>query len=190
MALGHTDLRKRTKILIDGQPHIIQDADFVKPGKGQAFTRVKIKNLMTGKIFDRTYKSNESAIECDVTQSAMQYLYNDSSVWTFMDMESFEQVEVEKVAMGGAENFLLDSMMCNVMVWEGRVLEIEPPNFVDLLITDAPPGVKGDTATNVLRPAILETGFEIGIPLFIDQGTRIKVDTRTGEYVERSKIQK
>lgn len=189
MALGHTDLRKRTKILIDGQPHIVVDADFVKPGKGQAFTKVKVKNLITGKLFEKTYKSNESAEQCEVTTSNMQYLYNDSTVWTFMDMESFEQIEVEKIAMGGAEKFLLDNMTCQIMVWEGRVLEVEPPTFVDLLITEAPPGVKGDTATNVLRPAVLETGAEVQIPLFIEEGTRIKVDTRTGEYVERSKNQ-
>jgi elongation factor P len=189
MALGHTDLRKRTKILIEGKPHIVQDADFVKPGKGQAFTKVKVKNLISGKIFEKTYKSNESAEECVVTTGNMQYLYNDSTVWTFMDMESFEQVEVEKVAMNGVERFLLDNMECQIMIWEGKVLEVEPPTFVDLLITDAPPGVKGDTATNVTRPATLETGAEVHIPLFINEGTRIKVDTRTGEYVERSKNQ-
>jgi elongation factor P len=185
--LGANDLRKRVKLLIDNQPHVIIDADFVKPGKGQAFTKIKVKNYITGKQYDRTYKSTETAESCDVATSTMNYLYNDSANWSFMDMESYEQIEVPKESMDGTEKWLLDNTPCEVTVWEGKVLEVVPPPHMNLKIIEAPPGIRGDTSGSVTRPATLETGVEIQIPLFINEGETIKVDTRTGEYLERAK---
>ena len=187
MALGANDLKKRVKILIDNEPHVIVEADFIKPGKGQAFTRCKLRNMLNGKGFERTFKSNETAVETTVSVTEMEYLYNDSSVWTFMDMTTFDQHEVEKAILGGAEKFLLDNTKCEITIWNDRIIEITPPNFMALTITEAPPGLKGDTAGGkVTRPAILETGATVQIPLFVNEGEKIKVDTRTGEYVERA----
>ena len=188
MALGHNDLKKRVKILIDGDPHVIVESDFVKPGKGQAFTKVKVRNMLNGKIFEKTYKSNESAEETSVNFSSMDYLYNDGTMFSFMDMETFEQYEVEKSVLAGADKFLLENTKCEIAMWEGRIIEVTPPNFMVLQVVEAPPGLKGDTAGGkVLRPAKLETGAEVQIPLFVEEGEKIKVDTRTGEYVERAK---
>ncbi len=185
--LGANDLKKRVKILVDGEPHLIVDADFVKPGKGQAFTRCKLKNLLNGKQFEKTYKSNESAEETTVSVTEMEYLYNDGTTWTFMDMQSFDQHEVPKETLGGIELFLLDNTKCEVTIWNSRVIEVTPPNFMVLTVTEAPPGLKGDTAGGrVMRPAKLETGAEVQIPLFVNEGDKIKIDTRTGEYVERA----
>ncbi len=181
------EFRKRLKILIDNQPYEIIDNQFVKPGKGQAFNRVKIKNLLNGRVIDRTWKSGEMVDKADVTSNKMEYLYNDGTIWSFMDQTSFETIEVPKVALDGQDRFLLDNTPCEVLMWNDTVIEVELPNFMHLLVTDAPPGARGDTTGHVTRPGTLETGAEIQIPLFINEGMKIKVDTRTGEYVERSK---
>lgn len=185
--ISTNEFRKKLKIMLDGQPWIIIDNQFVKPGKGQAFNRVRVKNLVTGRTLERTFKSGETVEEANVKHSVNTYLYNDGHGWTFMDKESLETVEIPKDALNGAEQWLLEGAEVEVTWFDGKAIDVVPPTFVDLLITSAPPGVRGDTSGNVLRPAILETGAEVGIPLFIEEGTRIKVDTRTGEYVERSK---
>ena len=185
--ISTNDFRKRLKILIEGQPYIIIENEFVKPGKGQAFNRVRMKSYLTGKVLERTFKSGEMVEEAVVTMHKMNYLYNDGTNYSLMDQESFETLEVPKDAMGGAEMWLLDNTEVEVTMWEGKVIEVVPPIFMELTVTDAPPGLRGDTSGSVTRPAKLETGAQVNIPLFIDEGTKIKVDTRTGEYVERAK---
>lgn len=182
-----SEFRKKLKILLDGQPYIIVDNQFVKPGKGQAFNRVKVKNLITGRVIERTFKSGESVEEAEVNNSTMTYLYNDGVNYSFMDQETFETVEIPLDNMGGAEKWLLDNTECEVTFYDGKAIEVVPPIFMELTVTTAPPGLRGDTTGNVTRPATLETGAEMQIPLFINEGEKIKVDTRTGEYVERAK---
>jgi len=172
--------------MMDGQPYMIIENQFVKPGKGQAFNRVKVKNLITGRVLERTWKSGDTVEEADVTYNEVTYSYNDGSNWFFLDPGG-EMVEIPKDALNGADLWLLDGATVQVTWWNGKAIEVIPPTFVDLLIVDSPPGVQGNTSGNVMRAAILETGAEVQIPLFIEQGMRIKVDTRTGEYVERSK---
>jgi len=180
------EFRKKLKIMMDGQPYMIIENQFVKPGKGQAFNRVKVKNLITGRVLERTWKSGDTVEEADVTYNEVTYSYNDGSNWFFLDPGG-EMVEIPKDALNGADLWLLDGATVQVTWWNGKAIEVIPPTFVDLLIVDSPPGVQGNTSGNVMRAAILETGAEVQIPLFIEQGMRIKVDTRTGEYVERSK---
>ena len=182
------EFRKKLKIMVDGQPYMIVENQFVKPGKGQAFNRVKIKNLVTGRTLERTWKSGDTVEEAEVTYSEMTYLYNDGSTWYFLDNTTNETMEIPKESMNGAEVWLLDGATVEVTWWDGKAIEVIPPTFVDLLIVDAPPGVAGNTASgNVMRPAKLETGAEVMIPLFIEQGTKIRVDTRDGSYLERAK---
>ncbi len=182
------EFRKKLKIMVDGQPYMIMENQFVKPGKGQAFNRVRIKNLVTGRTLERTWKSGDTVEEAEVTYSEMTYLYNDGETWYFLDNATNETMEIPKDAMNGAEVWLLDGAAVEVTWWDGKAIEVIPPTFVDLLIVDAPPGVAGNTASgNVMRPAKLETGAEVMIPLFIEQGTKIRVDTRDGSYLERAK---
>lgn len=181
------EFRKKLKIMQDGQPYMIIENQFVKPGKGQAFNRVKIKNLITGRVIERTFKSGESVEEAEVLYTETTYLYNDGALWYFMDKNSMETVEIPKDAMNNTEVWLLEGADVEVTWWDGKAIDVVPPTFVDLQVTDAPPGARGDSSGNVLRPATLETGAEVMIPLFIEQGEKIRVDTRSGEYVERAK---
>jgi elongation factor P len=185
--ISTNEFRKKLKIMVDSQPYMIIDNQFVKPGKGQAFNRVRIKNMITGRTLDRTWKSGDTVEEADVTYNEMTYLYNDGATWFFMDNTSMETMEIPKDALNGGEVWLLDNAPVEVTWWNGNAIEVIPPTFVDLLIVDAPPAVQGNTSGNVLRPATLETGAVVPIPLFIEQGTKIRVDTRDGSYVERAK---
>ena len=179
--------RKRLRIMVDGEPWAIVDNEFVKPGKGQAFNRVKIKNMLTGKVIERTYKSGITVEEADVSFKTMQYLYNDGTNWSFMDNTTFEQIEIDKNTLDGVENWLLDNTDCELAFWEDRVISVTPPIFMNLEIKYTEPTVKGNTATNVTKDATLETGAIVKVPLFLEQGMKVKVDTRSGEYVERAK---
>ncbi len=179
------EFRKRVKLLLDGEPWMIVDTDFVKPGKGQGFTRVKLKNLLSGRVVERTFKSGETVEEADVSTVTMEYLYNDGDHYTFMNTKTYEQVEVPKENVGDAVNWLLDNTECDVSFWNGRVISVSPPVFMELVVTYTEPAVKGDTATNVTKKATLETGAEIDVPLFIETGTKLRIDTRTGAYVQR-----
>ncbi|MFC1584099.1 elongation factor P [Fibrobacterota bacterium] len=181
------EFRKRLRIMIDGEPYVIVDNEFVKPGKGQAFNRVKIKNLLTGKVIDRTYKSGTTVEEADMTFKSMQYLFNDGSLWTFMDPKTYDQIEVSKDVMEGVGQWLLDNTDCELAFWESKPISVTPPIFMNLEVTYTEPAVKGNTSTNVMKDATLETGAQVKVPLFIDQGMKVKIDTRTGEYVERAK---
>lgn len=179
------EFKSGLKLMIDGEPCAILENEFVKPGKGQAFNRVKLRNLKTGRVLEKTYKSGESVEGADVVDTAMQYLYTDGDMWYFMNPESFDQVAADASAMSDAAQWLKGEEMCEVTLWEGVPLSVQPPNFVTLEITETEPGVRGDTASGGTKPATLETGAVVKVPLFVEQGEVIKVDTRKAEYVGR-----
>ena len=181
------EFRGGLKIMIDGDPCTIVENEFVKPGKGQAFNRVKIRNLKTGRVVEKTFKSGESVETADVIDTQLQYLYNDGSYWHFMDPDSFDQYQADETAVGEAAKWIKDQDMCAVTLWNGAPLSVEPPNFVVLKIVETDPGLKGDTSGGGGKPATLETGAVVRVPLFIQIDESIKVDTRSGEYVSRAK---
>ena len=174
------------KILIDGDPCIIVDADFVKPGKGQAFTRIKYRNLKTDRVNEKTMRSSDTVDGADVVEKQMQYLYTDGTHWHFMDQDSFEQIGADGHALGDAAQWLKEQDLCLVTLFDGNPIVVVPPNFVELEIVETDPGVRGDTSSGGTKPATLETGAVVRVPLFVQQGERIKVDTRTGAYVSRA----
>ena len=175
------------KLLIDGDPYAVIENEFVKPGKGQAFNRVKLRNLKTGRVLEKTYKSGESVEGADVMDVQLQYLYTDGELWYFMDPASYEQHSADEAAVADAAKWLKGEEMCEVTLWNGVPLTVLPPNFVTLEITETDPGVRGDTASGGTKPATLETGAVVKVPLFVEQGEMIKVDTRTEEYVSRAR---
>jgi elongation factor P len=173
--------------MLDGEPCSILENEFVKPGKGQAFNRVRLRNLNSGRVWERTFKSGESLEGADVVDQSMEYLYNDGEFYHFMDPESFEQVQADAKAVGDASLWLKEQDVCTVTLYNGAPLSVTPPNFVELPIVETDPGVKGDTAQGGTKPAHLSTGAVVKVPLFISEGEVIKVDTRTGEYQNRVK---
>ncbi|MDT8445596.1 MAG: elongation factor P [bacterium] len=179
------EFRKGLRIEVDGNPYIIVENQFVKPGKGQAFNRVRIKNLLNGNTIERTMKSGEKVPKADIVDKEMQYLYLDGDKYHFMDTQTYEQIELTKDQLGDNWAWLKEQMMCQVMLYRGVAVSVEVPNFVELEITYCEPGIKGDTATNTTKPADMETGAQVQVPLFVTQGEKIKIDTRTGQYVER-----
>jgi len=188
MATYSTNQFKRgLKLMIDGDPCSIIENEFVKPGKGQAFNRVKIRNLKSGRVIERTYKSGESVEAADVMDTEMQYLYTDGDAWYFMDPNTFEQVGADENAVGDEVKWLKEQDICEVTLWNGVPIGITPPNHVVLMVTDTDPGMRGDTASGGTKPATLETGAVVQVPLFIEIGDVLKVDTRSGDYVGRSK---
>ena len=184
---GMNDVKNGMKILINNDPAIITDTEYVKPGKGQAFTRVKYRLIKSGRVQEVTMKSTDSVDAADVVDTDMQYLYADGEYWHFMNPESFEQVQADKAGMGGAEKWLKGEEDCVVTLWNGTPIQVTPPNFVELKITETDPGVRGDTSGGGGKPATLETGAEVKVPIFINEGERIQIDTRTGEYMGRVK---
>ncbi|MBF0368253.1 MAG: elongation factor P [Magnetococcales bacterium] len=185
--LNHNQLRNGTRVEIDGLPWIIISAQFVKPGKGQAFTKIKIKNLIDGRVIDRTYKSSESVSKADVMDKNMQFLYSDGSFWHFMDPSNYEQVAVTEKQIANVINWLKEEETYQVTLWRGKPIAVTPPPFVVLKITVCEPGVKGDTVSGATKPATMETNAVVKVPLFVNEGEMIRVDTRTGLYVERAK---
>lgn len=181
------EFRSGLRILIDNAPCVIVENEFVKPGKGQAFNRVRIKNLKTGKVVDKTFKSGESVEAADVLETEMQYLYADGEFWHFMVADTFEQYAADDKAVSGAKDWLCDGDICAITLWNNTPIIVEPPNFVELEIVETDPGVKGDTASGGVKPATLSTGAVVRVPLFVEQGEVIKVDTRSKEYVSRVK---
>ena len=175
------------KLLIDGDPCVIIENDIVKPGKGQAFNRIKIRNLKTGRVVERTYKSGESVEAADVVDLDMQYLYNDGEMWHFMEPESYEQFAAGESAVAEAKLWLKEQDVCKLTLWNNEPLLVEAPNFVELEIVETDPGLKGDTAQGGVKPATLETGAVVKVPLFVEEGEVIRCDTRSGEYVSRVK---
>ena len=173
--------------MLDGSPCSIIENEFVSPGKGQAFNRVKLRNLKTGRVLVKTFKSGESLPAADVVETDMQYLYNDGEFWHFMEPESFEQHSADANAVNEAKAWLKEQDLCIVTLYNGNPLSVAPPNFVELTVVETDPGLRGDTASGGAKPATLETGAIVKVPLFINQDEVIKVDTRTGEYVSRVK---
>lgn len=174
------------KLMIDGEPCNIIDNEIVKPGKGQAFNRIKIRKLISGKILEKTYKSGESVEGADVMDSELGYLYADGEFWHFMDNVTFEQVAADDKAVGDVAKWLAEGDMCTITFWNGNPISVEPPNFVELQITETDPGLKGDTAGTGGKPATLATGAVVRVPLFVQIGDVVKVDTRNGDYVSRA----
>ncbi|MCL7743489.1 elongation factor P [Guyparkeria hydrothermalis] len=181
------EFRSGLKVMLDGDPANIVENEFVKPGKGQAFSRVKLKNLKTGKTIERTFKSGESIEAADVLELEMQYLFSDGEEWHFMDPESFEQVVATKEAVGDSAQWLKEQDMCQITLFNGNPIQVLPPNHVELKVVETDPGIRGDTATGGTKPATLETGAVVKVPLFIEEGEVLRCDTRTGEYLSRVK---
>ena len=175
------------KIMMDGDPYAIVENEFVKPGKGQAFNRVKVRNLKTGRTIERTFKSGDTVEGADVVDVELQYLYNDGEYWHFMEQQSFEQLTADAAAVGDAAQWLKEEAICQVTLWNGAPLSVAAPNFVIMTIVETDPGLRGDTSGGGGKPATLETGAVVRMPLFVQSGEVIKVDTRTGEYVSRVK---
>lgn len=184
--LSAGDFRNGSTFEMDGNVVSIVEFQHVKPGKGAAFVRAKIKNVMTGAVTERTFNPSDKYQEAFIERREMQYLYNDGDLYYFMDNETFEQIPISSSVLGDNFKFVKENMVCKVLSYKGNVFGVEPPLFVELLITQTDAGFKGDTATNATKPATLETGAEIKVPLFIEEGDMIKIDTRTGEYMERA----
>ena len=185
MALDTSRFRNGLKLDLDGQPFVITYFQHVKPGKGGAFVRTKLKNLLTGRVIDKTFRSGEKAEEADVDEKYMQYLYQDSEGRIFMDRDSFDQAPIGEDVLGDAVYFLLEGMEVEVLFWKGKPVNIQIPNYIEAEVTKSDPGVKGDTSSGATKPATLETGLTLNVPLFIEEGDVLRVDTRTGEYSER-----
>jgi elongation factor P len=185
--ISTNEFRAGVKILLDGEPYTIVENEMVKPGKGQAFNRVRIRNLKTGRVIERTFKSGESVEAADVVEMDMQYLYQDGDFWHFMVPDSFEQYTAGKPAVGDNAIWLKDGTVCIVTLFNNVPLVVTPPPHIELKVVETDPGLRGDTATGGQKPAKLETGAVVRVPLFINEGESIRVDTRTGEYISRAK---
>jgi elongation factor P len=181
------EFRSGLKVMLDGDPCSIIENEFVKPGKGQAFNRVKIRNLMTGRVIERTFKSGDTIEAADVMDTEMQYLYTDGEHWHFMHPETYEQLAADEKAVGDAVKWLKEQDVCTVTLWNNSPISVVPPNHVVLKVTETDPGVRGDTSGGGGKPATLETGAVVRVPLFIEEGDLLKIDTRSGEYVSRAK---
>ena len=180
------DFRNGLKIEYEGEPYVIVEFQHVKPGKGNAFTRTKIKNLLTGRVLEPTLKSGEKVGKPDIDEKEMQYLYRDGEHYTFMDTTNYEQVLIDASALGDMSGWLQENCNCSVVFWNGKAIAVNLPNFVILKVVECEPGVRGDTATGASKPAKLESGATVNVPLFVNEGDSIKIDTRTGSYVERA----
>ena len=180
------DFRNGVTFEMDGNVYSIIEFQHVKPGKGAAFVRTKIRNVISGAVTEKTFNPNDKYPTAFIERKDMEYLYNDGDLYYFMDSETYEQLPISPNVLGDNFRFVKENMVCKVLSYKGNVFGIEPPNFVELQVKETEPGVKGDTATNVTKPATLETGAEIKVPIFINEGEMIRVDTRTGEYMERA----
>ncbi len=182
-----SDLRKGLRIKIDNDPYVVTEFNFVKPGKGQALYRCRLRNMINGSQFERTFRSVDTFESADLQEKKMQYLYQEEEKYCFMDNESYEQVFLTREQVGDAVNYLIDNIEAQVLFFEDRALGLSLPNFVDLVVTHADPWAKGDSVTGNQKPVTLQTGYQILVPTFIEEGEKIRVDTRTGEYLTRVK---
>ena len=181
------DLRKGLKIEIDGDPYIVVQFEFVKPGKGQALYKCKLKNMVSGAQFEKTFRSGDKFNKADLEEHEMEYLYYDGNSYCFMNTSTYEQELLTADQVGDAKGFLKENTVCSILFFDGRAIGLTLPNFVDLRIEQADPWVKGDTASGDSKPATLETGMVIQVPPFVEEGEKIRIDTRSGQYVERVK---
>jgi elongation factor P len=182
-----SEIRGGLKVLLDGDPYAVIENEFVKPGKGQAFNRIKVRNLKTGRTIEKTFRSGESLEGADVVDTEMQFLYQEGDFWNFMQPESFEQYTADKAAVGDAAQWLKDGTVCIITLWNNVPLVVTAPPHIELKIIETDPGLRGDTATGGQKSAKVETGAVIRVPLFLNEGEVIRIDTRTGEYVSRAK---
>ena len=180
-----SELKKNAKLEIDGQPWVVTDFQFVKPGKGQGLYKCKIRNMITGAVIDRTWRSGERLEAADVESRQYQYLFKTDDGFTFMDNESYDQIELRPELVGDDASFLMDNLPVDILFYNGRAVGLTLPSHVTMEVIDAEPGVKGDTATNVTKAATLQTGYQVQVPIFIRVGDRLKIDTRDGRYIER-----
>jgi elongation factor P len=187
VAYSSGDFKNGLKVLIDGEPFSIVGSEFHKPGKGQAFNKLKLKNLKNGRVLEKTVKIGASLEAADVNIREMQYLYNDGQNWHFMDVETYDQLAAPIEIIEEMKDWLIEEANCNVTLWNGQVISVEPPNNIEVRVTKTEPGLKGDTAQGGVKPAEIASGAIIKVPLFIDEGELIRVDTRTGEYLSRVK---
>ncbi len=181
------DFRNGVTFEMDGQVMQVIEFQHVKPGKGAAFVRTKIRNVISGAVTETSFNPTAKFESATVERKTMEYSYNDGNLYHFMEMDTYEMIPIDGSVLGDSFRFVLENMQCIVSSYKGKVFSVEPPNTVDLVITETDPGFAGNTATNATKPAVLETGAEVKVPLFIEQGEKIRVDTRTGEYLERSK---
>ena len=181
------DFRNGVTFEWDGKVMQVVEFQHVKPGKGAAFVRTKVKNVITGAVVETSFNPSDKFENAVVERRDMEYSYNDGDLYYFMDRETYELEPIDKALLGDNFKFVKENMNCTVFSYKGKVFNVDPPNFVDLTVTATDPGFKGDTATNVMKPATLETGAEVKVPLFINEGEKIRIDTRSGEYLERSK---
>ena len=182
------EFKSGLKIILDNDPCAIIENEFVKPGKGQAFNRVRIRNLKTGRVIERTFKSGERVEAADVVDTDMQFLYSDGEFWHLMHLETYEQLAASEMAVGEAAKWLKEQDTCSVTLWNGDPLIVVPPNFIEMKVIQTDPGIRGDTAQGGSKPATLESGAVVKVPLFVEEGETIRVDTRTSEYVSRVKL--
>lgn len=182
-----SDIRKGLKIQMEGVPFTVIEFQFVKPGKGTAFTRTKLRNMITGAVLDRTYKTGERLEPADIEERKMQFLYKEGENFVFMDTGNYEQVSIGGELMVENQYYMMDGTMVSVLFFGDKAIGVTPPTFVELKVTTTEPGFKGDTSSNTTKPATLETGLQVQVPLFVLEGETLKIDTRTGEYVERVK---
>jgi elongation factor P len=182
-----SDLRKGLKIEIDGEPWVITDFDFCKPGKGTALYRCKLKNMITGNTMDRTYRPGDKFEKPDLMEKEMYYSYPEGDFFVFSDAETYEELRVNKKVLGESAAFMIEDSLCSILLFNGMALEVTLPVFIEKEIVETEPGARGDTATNVTKPAKIDNGYEIQVPIFINTGDVVKIDTRTGQYSERVK---
>jgi elongation factor P len=187
MAVDTSQFKNGLKIELDGAPFVITYFQHVKPGKGGAFVRTKVKNLLNGKAFDKTFRAGEKCEQPDIEDRKMQYLYKDGTGRVFMDTSTYDQTTIADEVLGEASLYLKENMAIDVLFWKGEPVNVELPSFVVAEVTQSDPGLKGDTSSGATKPATIETGATLQVPLFINEGDHIRVDTRTGEYVERVK---
>ena len=185
-----SEFRKGLKVLLDGDPYLMIECNFVKPGKGQALYRTKLRNLLKNTVIDRTYKSGDSIEAADVRDSKLQFLYRDGENFVFMDPDTYDQPSLNAAQVGDGAKWLKEGLTCDVTFWNERPITFSPPNHMIFRINYTEPGARGNTASNVTKPAALETGAEVQVPIFVETGQLIKVDTRTGEYIERVREEK
>lgn len=180
------DIRVGMKVEVEKEPYLILINEFVKPGKGQAFNRIKMKNMINSRVIERTFKSGEKLDLADVEERQMRFVYKEADAAVFMDEKTFDQISIANDVIGDNQQWLMEETVFQVVFYKGAVIEITPPTFMEMLITETSPGVRGDTSGRVLKPAITETGAKIQIPIFVEEGEKIKIDTRTCEYVSRA----
>ncbi|HPF43161.1 MAG TPA: elongation factor P [Syntrophomonadaceae bacterium] len=180
------DFKTGVTIEMEGQAYQVVDFQHVKPGKGAAFVRAKLKNVKTGSVVEKTFRAGEKVARAHLDKREMQFLYKDSDGYNFMDNESYDQISINQETLGDGSKWLLENMVIEVLLFQGNIIGIELPNFVELTVVETEPGVKGDTATGATKLAKLETGASVQVPLFINEGDRLRIDTRTGQYMERA----